>query len=415
MTVAPTVTLAEAAARPWQVIVVGAGPAGALAARELARRDRAVLLVDRAAFPRGKVCGCCLNVRALTTLAGIGLGELAAQHRAVRLRQVLIAAPRCRAQLPLPGGAVLSRQAFDAALVRAAIAAGAAFLPQTRAGPGPAIAGGRQVTLIQDGTPVTVSAPLVLAADGLGGQFLAGAGDCPARPARYSRIGAGVIAADAPDFFVAGSVFMACGLGGYVGLARLEDGRLDVAAAFDRPAVRQAGGPGAAAVCILREAGLPAVPGLADLPWRGTPALTRRPAHLAGERILVLGDAAGYVEPFTGEGIAWALASAVALAPLAARAALCWDGSIGPSWTALHRRAVAGRQGTCRVLAAVLRHPPLARLVIRLLSHWPALAAPLVRRLHVAGPGLGSGPGGSFDMKLIRERKGGRVKGNWAG
>ncbi len=109
MTVEPTLTLAEAAARTWPVIVVGAGPAGALAARELARRDRAVLLVDRAAFPRGKVCGCCLNARALATLAGVGLADLAARHGAVPLRQLLVAGRGCRAQLPLPGGAVLAR------------------------------------------------------------------------------------------------------------------------------------------------------------------------------------------------------------------------------------------------------------------------------------------------------------------
>src|SRR5207245_1595869 len=106
-----------------------------------------------------------------------------------------------------------------------------------------------------------------LAADGLGGQFLAGAGALTSPPARSSRVGAGGMADDAPDSFDPGCIYMACGTGGYVGLVRLEDGRLGVAAAFDREAVRRAGGPGAAAVRILREVGLPAVPGLAELPW----------------------------------------------------------------------------------------------------------------------------------------------------
>jgi 2-polyprenyl-6-methoxyphenol hydroxylase-like FAD-dependent oxidoreductase len=227
----------------------------------------------------------------------------------------------------------------------------------------------------------TVSAGLVLAADGLGGQLLAGADDFAAPPVRGSRIGAGAIAGDGPADFAPGRVTLACAAGGYVGLARLEDGRLDVAAAFDREAVRRAGGPGEAAAGILRAVGLPPVAGLAGLPWRGTPALTRRASRLACARVLVLGDAAGYVEPFTGEGIAWALAAAVAVAPLAAGR---WDESVGREWSALYRRTVAGRQWTCRVVARVLRHPRLARAAIHLLGRLPGLAAPVVNRLNAA-------------------------------
>ena len=56
------------------VLVIGAGPAGSVTARELARRGRRVLLVDKAAFPRPKVCGCCLNAAAVArdvTLDGL--------------------------------------------------------------------------------------------------------------------------------------------------------------------------------------------------------------------------------------------------------------------------------------------------------------------------------------------------------
>jgi flavin-dependent dehydrogenase len=381
MTIEATLTPARAARLSWQVIVVGAGPAGALAARELARRGRAVLLVDRAAFPRAKVCGCCLNARALATLAAVGLTDLATRRGAVPLGDILLAAPGRRARLPLPGGAVLSRDALDAALVTEAVAAGAAFLPRTWAALGPVTASRREVALTESGTTVTASAPVILAADGLGGQFLAG--DRAAQVAPHSRIGAGVIAGAAADAFAPGRVYMACAAGGYVGLARLEDGRLDVAAAFDRDAVRRAGGPGELAARILQAVGFPPVPGLAGLPWRGTPALTRLSARPAAERVLALGDAAGYVEPFTGEGIAWALASAAAIAPLAARG---WDGLTGRAWTALHRQVVAGRQGTCRLAAQVLRRPRLARALIGLLGWLPGLALPVVNRLNAPAP-----------------------------
>jgi flavin-dependent dehydrogenase len=381
-----TLTLARAARQPWEVVVVGAGPAGALAARELARRGRAVLLADRAAFPRWKVCGCCLNARALATLDAAGLGDLATRLGAVPLREVRVAGRDCRARLALPGGAVLSRTAFDAALVAEAVAAGAAFLPRTNATLGALTGAGRDVALTEGGTTANVRAALVLAADGLGGQFLGGA----ARPAPGSRVGAGTVAEQAPDEFAAGCVYMACGSGGYVGLTRLEDGRLDVAAAFDVAAVRRAGGPGGAAAAILHETGWPPVPDLARLRWRGTPPLTRRAARPAAERVLALGDAAGYVEPFTGEGIAWALASALAVAPLADRLARRWDPAAGRTWAALHRGAVGGRQGTCRAVARVLRHPRLAGAAIRLLGRFPGLAGPVVRRLN-AIPALPKG------------------------
>src|SRR5207244_156620 len=71
-----TLELTEAARRVWDVIVVGAGPAGSLAALQLARRSLAVLLVDQAIFPRWKVCGSCLNLRALSTLAAVGLEDM---------------------------------------------------------------------------------------------------------------------------------------------------------------------------------------------------------------------------------------------------------------------------------------------------------------------------------------------------
>src|SRR2546421_10223020 len=73
---APSALLVETPYRTWDVIVVGAGLAGALAAYDLARRGLAVLMVDKAAFPRWKVCGSCLNPPAPAGLAACGFGDL---------------------------------------------------------------------------------------------------------------------------------------------------------------------------------------------------------------------------------------------------------------------------------------------------------------------------------------------------
>lgn len=345
--------------RAWDAVVVGAGPAGSVAARELARRGLSVLVVDKAMFPRPKVCGCCLNAAALSALAAVGLGHVPAACGAVPLRAVRLAAGRRSATLPLPGGVAVSREALDAALIREAEAAGATFRPGTavKVGAGP-------------------SARVVVNASGLSG------GSGPA--ARRSRLGGGVmIPADlVPDFYAPGTIFMATGRGGYVGLVRVEGGRLDVAAAFDADFVKAACGLGPAAEAVLSRTTWPAVPGLADLAWKGTPALTRRPATVAGHRLFAVGDAAGYVEPFTGEGMAWAVASAAAVAPIAARAVACWDDGLIGEWERTHARLVRGRQGVCRAAARVLRSPALTGLAVRALSMVPVLSRPVVAALN---------------------------------
>ena len=61
--------------RLWDVVVVGAGPAGAVVARELALSGVTVLLVDRRRFPRNKVCGGCLSARTVAQLGELGLDK----------------------------------------------------------------------------------------------------------------------------------------------------------------------------------------------------------------------------------------------------------------------------------------------------------------------------------------------------
>ena len=97
-----SISLLEVSRQFWDVIVVGAGPAGAMAAFELAHRSLRVLLVDKSGFPRPKVCGCCLNGQALALLQARGLESTIANHGAVPLRHLLLAAGGRRAiRLPL--------------------------------------------------------------------------------------------------------------------------------------------------------------------------------------------------------------------------------------------------------------------------------------------------------------------------
>ena len=175
---------------------------------------------------------------------------------------------------------------------------------------------------------------------------------------------------------------MAVGQGGYVGLVRVENGSLNVAAAFDKEFVKDCGGPGAAAVRVLSGAGFPLVSELATASWQGTVALTRQTRPLAGERVFLLGDATGYVEPFTGEGMAWALMSSRAVGPLARRGIECWNSALPLAWAEVHRRLIARRQHLCRGLATVLRHPWLTHASLELVTRFPGLGGLMIERLN---------------------------------
>lgn len=383
MSVEASVGLNGASETLWDVLVIGAGPSGAIAAREAALRGLSVLLIDKAEFPREKVCGCCLNRATLGLLEATGLGRLTGDLGARPLNRFKLAAAGHAATLSLPGGVALSREAFDVALVQAAKDAGAHFMPQTTATIGEAGADHRSVHLRIAGEEATARGRVILGAAGLAGKLFEGERDEDHGIAANSRIGASAIISANESSFEPGTINMACAAGGYVGLVILEDGRLNLAAALDPAFVRERGGLGEAAESIIQSAGFALPAGIRDSRWRGTPALTRRPSRVAAERFFALGDAAGYVEPITGEGISWALRCGIAAAPLAERA--CregWSDSLARAWTEYHRRNIIANQIICTRLASVLRHPFVTRGVVRVLEAAPALARPIVRRLN---------------------------------
>jgi geranylgeranyl reductase family protein len=113
-------------AESFDTIVVGAGPAGAVAARELARGGRGpVLLLDRAQFPRLKPCAGGLSPLALRLLDELGLGTVV-RPRAYPIRGLRLVSPN-GADAVVHGpdsAAILNRRELDALLVDAAVAAG---------------------------------------------------------------------------------------------------------------------------------------------------------------------------------------------------------------------------------------------------------------------------------------------------
>ena len=116
----------------WDVLVIGAGVAGAAAAIDAARQlgsgDR-VLLVEHAAWPRAKVCGCCLNAAAVSLLDRLDVLPFIRAAGAAPITAAEIRRGRWKATLPQRGGFAIARRTLDALLVSAATHAGAEFVP----------------------------------------------------------------------------------------------------------------------------------------------------------------------------------------------------------------------------------------------------------------------------------------------
>lgn len=377
-----TLSLEEAAHRDWDAIVLGAGPAGALSARRLAIEGARVLLVEKKAFPRFKVCGACLNRDALSTLRAEGLGTLVDDAKGLDLDQFHVRLAGRSARFPLPEGKALSRERFDAALVTAALAEGVDFLPETTASAREAEADARPVELDRQGETVTACARIVLAAAGLGNHCVDQEPRIVTTVSPSARIGAGCILAEAPDEYPAGAIHMAVGRGGYVGMVRVEDGRWNVAASLETAVVRRAGTPGRAAAEILAEAGFPAIPALAECQWQGTVGLTRRTRPVAARRLFLIGDATGYVEPFTGQGMAWALTAARALAPIARSAIMRWSPDRERDWIRRHNALIGRRLWLCRALCSAMRSPGVARALFSAAACVPGLSKCIIQHVN---------------------------------
>jgi flavin-dependent dehydrogenase len=227
-----------------------------------------------------------------------------------------------------------------------------------------------------------VSAGVVICADGLSRSSVRQLPQFATRAPANARIGIGATLAIDRDWPET-SILMAISQRGYVGIAPATSRgqpRLNIAAAVD-PALLSGAAIQESIASLLDEARLSVPAELASASWHGTPPLTSAPAQLAADRLFLVGDAAGYVEPFTGDGMAAAIDGALALAPLVVQAAEQWNGALIGRWTCLHRRLVRQRQAHCRRLAWVLRRPWAVRASLGMCRAYPQLAERIVQRV----------------------------------
>lgn len=375
--------LSEASCALWDVLVIGGGPAGAVAARRTAEAGYRTLLVEKQPFPRSKVCGACVNGRAIKLLSLLGMDDYMSELPSMPFDAFELTFGKQRARIRLPVGKAIARRELDDALVRAAIQAGASWLPETLATVSDvADAGSWRTVLLTDVDQHrhVVRARLVLVADGLGSPSLQRReAEFPSIICEASRIGVGGICESSDSRLNDNAIHMTVSRHGYVGAVALADGTLNIAAALDVAFLKSQRDIGSAIHSILTETQKCSI-NLQDTEWKGTPRLTRKLRRSASTRVLVLGDAAGYVEPFTGEGIAWAITSGAAAALLVPQGISEWTEELEEKWVSRTRDLVHQHQTACRWMAKTLRSPRLASTATRILSVIPGLAAPIVNR-----------------------------------
>jgi geranylgeranyl reductase family protein len=350
------------------VVVVGAGPAGVGASITAAACGCSVVCVDKARFPRDKTCGDGLTTGALRLLEGLGLTreDLLATGLAEVHETVLVSPSGRRITLPLPAdngihAAVVARRDLDAALVALAARRGVDVrqeCPVDKIAPH----GDEVELLLADGT--SLHTRQVIAADGHWSPVRrALEPDAPRDLGEWHAVRQYFADVDDDRLWV---LFERDLLPGYAWVFPLPGGGANVGYGVLRADGRSGRDlktlwPELLARPVLRDVLGPRA--RATEPVRAWPIPTRYdPARLGNGRVLFVGDAAGVVDPMTGEGIAQALETGL----LAAEAIAA--GGHPDAVAARYRRSVGRRLGRdlrfASALQTVLRHPLGARAAI---------------------------------------------------
>jgi len=364
------------------LLVVGAGLAGSAAAIRAAAHGAGVTWVDAASFPRDKVCGCCLNLSALGALAEIGCDAIARDLVTDDLRAWQLTAAGRTIDAKLPGGIAVSRARLDWALIEQARSWGLQLRTKVQAKVLDVRGTGVDVRLSDESADRRFDA--VIWATGLSGGGVSRW--LPWVVAPHGPLGVAVLVDDLPGV-PERTIRMVCADDGYVGLVRVEDGQVDVAAALRREGESDASGIGgdpksrllARVNAILATARLGPLSQLYAERLMTTPPV-RRARQCGHGGLLAVGDAAGYVEPFTGEGMAWAIRSGIAAADCFAEAGR--ESDLGQLWCREHARQLRGRQWLCRALSHALASPGGSRWLFRAMAIAPWAVRGAVRRLN---------------------------------
>jgi flavin-dependent dehydrogenase len=374
----------------FDAIVIGGGPAGSRTAGALARLGWHTALIEHGSRNRPKACGDCLNVRGVSLLQRAGVLD---DVRALALgstRQIRVhVAGRPPLEAPLPAGdagdgMLVPRDRFDQLLIDRAAEAGVHVFQPASARVVELTRHGARVALRGRGGGVasSVRCRLLVGADGLR-SAIADAAGLGRHRTNGGKFGF-AIDVDGCEGVAPGSIEMFVVRGGYLGVVARSDRRMHVAGLVSRGAT--AGNPVefiesvARRFDVLRPSGLQRLRRSSVSRLLGAGPIPCRPRGVAGARVALVGDAAGYVEPFSGEGISCALESAEILADtLAGQSPGDWTPATARVYQRNWTRRIGRRQHLARLLARALERPGLTGGLVSLTGRSPALAAWLVR------------------------------------
>lgn len=236
---------------------------------------------------------------------------------------------------------------------------------------------------------------MVLACDGLGSALAEGAGlATKAAAAAGDYIGTSIVTApEALSGAPTDRILMVVGTVGYTGVVGVEEGRWNIAAAIRLDALRGGRKPADLAMEMLSSVGVTVrtsiQPGAGSLgEWTVTqPRLARQVVSPSARHLLLLGDAAGYREPITGEGMAWALAGVECVAGLLATG---WSDAVESAWRRDWQRHVCGRQGMVRAAGLTARSPAATGALLTALRFAPQIGKCVGTALSRELPSTGS-------------------------
>ena len=376
----------------YDALVVGAGPAGSTAARLLADAGWSVALVEKAAFPRRKVCGEFISATSLDVLAARGLREAYIAEAGPEVRRVGLFAGGTIASAPMPSaknpagrwGRALGRERLDSLLRDAAVGSGARLFQPFKLTGLHKDGGLFRARIEAEGASAELTARRVISANG---SWESGVLAPPHRPHRAGDLlafKAHFVGGDLDADLMPLLMFP----GGYGGMVRTEGGRLSLSCCIRRDVLtqrRQGGGGRSAGEAVLTHIkahcdGVRAA--LADAELAG-PILAAGPIRpgirpLGAGGVLRVGNAAGEAHPIIAEGISMAMQSSWLLCrrliEAGAQADRHEDGlALERAYAADWRRQFAPRILAAQALATMAMRPGPGRLIASTVAMAPSL------------------------------------------
>ncbi len=362
-----------------RIVILGAGPAGSTAAFHLARAGHHVTILERAVFPRVKVCGEFISPAATDLLESIIPPDDLLTAGARRVNDFALELGERSLSWPLPAPAwALSRAALDPLLLAKAAAAGANVHQPTHV-TGVQYAEDQVIISAagtQNSTPIKLRADLIIHADGSGRHDPAG--PTPNDPRLVGHKCHLRLDAERSQALV--GVRMRVGHGSYLGTISVEQGLATCALVAHKSLIAR---HHADADAMTREMWPAFNPAWRVSDWKscGVPRSGYvTPGHPRSFRI---GNAAAAVDPVGGEGIGLAIWSATELSGLlnanqseaaGGLSAVPLDremlGAIGHRFKAAYQRRLRTRLPACRMAAEACMRPGLVRAM------WPLLSRP---------------------------------------